>query len=167
MLFDQWPGMSYLPLPSAVHAQRIHAASRYLEGFLALDPPFLPPMSILLLCFHIQLLALKDVAADIFNAYEERYLSQGSRSRRARLRRAFLCTRRVLVHPCKRGLSDFNRQAKSVARLAEVSLEDAVMVLEGAKLMRETQTVELIEKYRAEFPLRSALDWFLKQRRFL
>jgi hypothetical protein len=123
-------------------------------------------MNILLLCFHIQLLALKDVAANIFNAYEERYLSQGSPPRRARLRSSLLCARRVLAHPC-RGLSDFNRQSKSVARLAEVSLEDAVMVLEGAKLIEETQTAELIEKYRAELPLRSALDWFLERRRFL
>ena len=31
----------------------------------------------------------------------------------------------------------------------EVSPQDAAMVLEGAKLMRETQTEELIEKYRS------------------
>ncbi|MBB6186673.1 hypothetical protein HDE77_001023 [Rhodanobacter sp. MP7CTX1] len=167
LLFDQWPGMSYLPLPSAVHAQRIHAASRYLEDFLALDPPFLPPMNILLLCFHIQLLALKDVAADIFHAYEERYLSQGSRSRLACLRSSFLCARRVLIHPCRRGFPNLNRQAERLARLMEVSLQDATMVLEGAKLMRETQTEEMIEKYRSGLPLRSALDWFLERRRFL
>lgn len=40
------------------------------------------------------------------------------------------------------------------------------MVLEGAKLMRETQTAERIEKYRSGLPLRSALDWFLERRRF-
>ena len=166
MLFDQWPGLSYLPLPSAIHAQRIHAASRYLEDFLTLDPPFFPPMNILLLCFHIQLLALKDVAGDIFNAYEKCYLSQGSFSRRARLRSSFLLARRVLAHPCRSGVPDSHRQAKSLARLAEISLEDAAMVLNGVKLMKETQTAELIKEYRSELPLRSALNWFLEHRRF-
>ena len=45
-------------------------------------------------------------------------------------------------------------KAERLASLMEVSLEDAAMVLEGAKLMRETQTEELIEKYR--FGLRTA-----------
>jgi hypothetical protein len=47
-------------------------------------------------------------------------------------------------------------KAERLASLMEVSLEDAAMVLEGAKLMRETQTEELIEKYR--FGLRTASD---------
>lgn len=166
MLFDQWPGMSYLPLPSAAHAQRIHAASRYLEDFLAFDPPFLPPLNILLHCFHIQLLALKDVAADIFNSYEERYLSQGSRTRRTRLRNSFRCAWKVLGHPVRKGLPDFNQQTKSVARLSGVGPEDAAMVLKTAKMMQDTQTTERIDAYREELPIRSALDWFLERRRF-
>jgi hypothetical protein len=166
MLFEQWPGMSYLPLPSAIHAQRIHAASRYLEDFFGLDPPFLPPMNMLLLCFHVQLRALKDVAAEIFNSYEERYLNQGSLARRAQLRSSFRCAWRVLGHPVRSGLPDFNKQAKSVARLTEVSLEDAVMVLKTAKMMQETQTAERINAYREELPIRAALDWFLERRRF-
>lgn len=167
MLFDQWPGMSYLPLPSAIHAQRIYVASRYLEDFLALDPPFFPPMNILLHCFHIQLLALRDVAAQVFDVYEEHHLRHGSQFRRARLRSAFLCARRVLNHPVRNNRNpDFRRQTKSVASLTGVSLEDAAMVLEGAKLMWETQAAERIEKYRSELPLRSALDWFLERRRF-
>jgi hypothetical protein len=168
MLFDQWPGMSYLPLPSAVHAQRIYVASRYLRDFLALDPPFFPPLNILLHCFHIQLLALRDVAAQVFDVYEERHLRHGSQFRRARLRSAFLGARRVLNHPIRNNRkADFGRQTKSVAIRTDVSLEDAAMVLEGAKLMRETQTAERIEGYRSELPLRSALDWFLEQRRFV
>lgn len=167
MLFDQWPGMNYLPLPSAVHAQRIYAASRYLEDFLALDPPFFPPLNILLRCFHIQLLALRDVAAQVFDAYDEHHLRHGSQFRRARLRSAFLCARRVLDHPVRSNKRpDFGRQTKSVASQTDVNLEDAAMVLEGAKLMRETQAAERIKKYRSELPLRSALDWFLERRRF-
>jgi len=73
----------------------------------------------------------------------------------------------VLDHSVRNnGNPDFGRQAKSVASQTDVSLEDAAMVLEGAKLMRETQTAERIEKYRSGLPLRSALDWFLERRRF-
>jgi hypothetical protein len=73
----------------------------------------------------------------------------------------------VLNHPVRNNRKpDFWRQTKSVASQTDVSLEDAAMVLEGAKLMRETQTAEQIEGYRSELPLRSALDWFLERRRF-
>jgi len=73
----------------------------------------------------------------------------------------------VLDHPVRSNKRpDFGRQTKSVASQTDVSLEDAAMVLEGAKLMRETQAAERIKKYRSELPLRSALDWFLERRRF-
>lgn len=166
MLFDQWPGMKYLPLPSAVHAQRIHAASRYLEDFLALDPPIFPPMNLLLRCFHIQLLALRDVADDIFSTYEERYLSQGSCIRRTRLHRSLLAVMRVFADQGKKRPEIHNEQARNIARDTKVSLEDVAMVLETVKMMRETQAAERIAAYRAELPIRSALDWFLERRRF-
>ena len=167
MLFDQWPGMTYLPLPSAVHAQRIYAASRYLGDFIALDPPFFPPLNVLLRGFHIQLRALRDVAAEVLDIYDERYLDQGKTPRRALLRSAFLCARRVLDRSSGSPTAmDLEMLAKRVARQAGVCLEDAAMLLKGAELMRETQVAERIEKYRSELPLRSALDWFLERRRF-
>jgi hypothetical protein len=166
MLVEQWPGMSYLPLPSAVQAQKIYAASKYLEDFLALDPPFVPPMNILLSRFHIQLRALRDVAVDLFDTYEERYLRQGGPIRRARLRGALLCARKVLAQRVRRGGSIFGRQVKKIAGLTEVSLQDATTVLKTAQLMQEAEVAERIEKYCAQLPLRSALNWFLERRRF-
>lgn len=167
MLFDQWPGMTYLPLPSAVNAQRIYVASRYLGDFIALNPPFFPPIKILLRGFNIQIRALGDVAGEIVDAYDERYLDQGTMSRRSLLRSALLCARRALYRP-KGGpiAANFEMLKKRVARQAGVGLEDAAMVLGAAELMRETQVAERIEKYRSELPLRAALDWFLERRRF-
>jgi hypothetical protein len=167
MLFDQWPGMTYLPLPSAVHAQRIYAASRYLEDFVALDPPFFPPLNVLLRGFHIQLRALRDVAAEMVDTYDERYLDQGTMSRRSLLRSAFLCARRVVDRSGGSPLAaNFEVLTKKVARQADVCLEDAAMLLRGVEMIRETQIAERIEKYGSELPLRAALDWFLERRRF-
>jgi hypothetical protein len=159
--------MSYLPLPSAGHAQGIYAATRYLVDFLAEDPPYLPPLNLLLRCFHIQILALRDVAADVFDVYERRYLDQGSKLRLAQLQSSFLCARRVLGQSIRRRNLDFERQTKSIARLTVVSLDDAVMVFKTAQLVEVTQASDRIDSYRAELPLRTALGWFLEQRRFL
>jgi hypothetical protein len=159
--------MTYLPLPSAVHAQRIFAASRYLQDFIALHPPFFPPLNILLRGFHIQLLALRDVAAEIVDAYDERYLDQGTVFRRSLLRGAFLCALRVLDRSSGSPIAaNFEMLTKRVVRQVDVCLEDAAMLLRGAELMRKTQIAERIEKYRSEIPLRAALDWFLERRRF-
>lgn len=162
LLIEQWPGMSYLPLPSAIQAQRIYAASKYLEDFLAVSPPFVPPMGILLRVFRIQIRALRDVASDIFDAYEKGFLAQGGAIRRASLRRAFLCAQSVLA----RKHSAFEGAVEHVADAADVSLRDSAMVFKSAQLMHETQTAESIKKYRTQLPLRSALDWFMEQRRF-
>lgn len=166
MLFEQWPCMTYLPLPSAVQAQRIYAASKYLKDFLALEPPFLPPMKLLLRCFHIQLRALRDVASDTFDFYERRYLDQGGAIRLARLRRAFVCAQRTLVKSGKKGDLNFVSEVKKIARLVDVTRGEAAIVLRTAKIMRATQVTKNLDRYRAELPLRSALNWFIDQRRF-
>ena len=162
MLVEQWPGMSYLPLPSAIQAQGIYAATRYLEDFLANNPPFIPPINMLLRCFRIQLLAVRDVAAGIYDVYEERFLAQGGAIRRARLRRAFLYAQRLLAQRHSHIAVDANQ----IADAAEVTLREAAAVLTSVRLMEETQAADCIERYRSELPLRSALDWFIEQRRF-
>lgn len=162
MLIEQWPGMSYLPLPSAIQAQAIYAAARYLEDFLAECPPFIPPINVLLRRFRVQILAVRDVAADTYDAYEKRFLAQGGAVHRARLKRAFLYAQRLLA----RGHSHIEVDPGEVADATAVTLLEAGAVLKSACLMQKTQAVERVEKYRHELPLRSALDWFIKQRRF-
>jgi hypothetical protein len=167
MLFDQWPGMTYLPLPSAVHAQRIYTASRYLRDFIALDPPFFPPINILLRDFHIQSRALRDVSADLVEAYDERYVGQRGMCRQPLLRSAFLCAKRVLDRSGGSPTAEsFAMLTRSIVSQTGVTLQDAAKVLESAKLMLDSQADDLVERYRAELPLRSALDWFLERRQF-
>jgi hypothetical protein len=154
--------MSHLPLPSAIQAQGIYAAAKYLEDFLAECPPFIPPINILLRCFRVQILAVRDVAADTYDAYEKRFLAQGGAVHRARLKRAFLYAQRLLA----RGRSHIEVAPGEVADATAVTLLEAEAVLKSACLMQKTQAVERVEKYRYELPLRSALDWFIEQRRF-
>lgn len=166
--FDEWGGVDYLPLPTARQAQKIYVAQKHLLDFLTpLKPAYLPPMGLLLGGFGVQLLAIRDVATKAYDAYEVRYIRQGSSDKLKEARRAYLCARKIIGQTGFDEVPDVSRVAMKVARLAEVSLAVALHVAQSALRVRELRAEFRIRVYEAEMPLTDAVGWFIKNRRFL
>lgn len=164
LLFDKWAGLTYLPLPSARQAQKIYVAGKCLEDFLQRKPAYLPPMSLLLGGFGVQLLAIRDVVAEAYDFYEAKYLAQGDPVTQKRFRAAYLCAREVINGSSSGCSQDRSDVAARVADRAEVTLILARRAVRSASVVAATQGNEKIKKYEQEMPVEKAVDWFVRNR---
>ena len=164
-LFDKWAGLTYLPLPSARQAQKIYVAKKCLMDFLRQKPAYLPPISLLLRGFGVQLLAIRDVAPEAYDFYEAKYSVQGNPVIQKHFRAAYQCANSVI-----NGSSSGRSQALSymvarVAARAEVTSVLAKHAVRSASLAQTTQAMVKIQKYEQEMPVEEAVDWFVQNRR--
>jgi hypothetical protein len=128
-----------------------------LEDFLAANPPYLPPIDLLLKPFKVENLAVRDASAGLFEQYESRYLAQGTSDYLATLRKTFLC---ALFASHQRFKGSESRKV-DIAEMAGSNREAASKVFSAYLLVRAPQRLLRIEQYRRELPVRKALHWLL------
>jgi TniQ len=163
LLINQWSGLNYVPVPSSTQSRRMYMASRYIEDFCEDNPPYFPPMKILLSHLHVQRLAVRDTCPKLYDGYEDRHASQGASGRQAKLRRAYL----YALHITK----DANSTAKASASIArkvvasgECKLEDARDVVEAVLTVLRFKKEKRLDKFRDETSLRDSFDWVMGRR---
>lgn len=164
LLFDQWAGLTYLPLPSARQAQKIYVAGKCLTDFLGEKPVYLPPMSLLLGGFGVQLLSIRDVAADAYDSYEAGYSAQGDQVAQRLLRAAYQSARSILsdsVPGTSRGLSSAVERVSGRVGVTSVLARHAIR---SASAALATQAKAKIQRYEQEMPVEAAVDWFVRNR---
>jgi hypothetical protein len=161
-LFDQWAGFDYLPLPTATKAQNVFVATKVLEDFVASRPAYFPPIAMLFKPFHIQQLIVRDMRQALFEIYQNAYESPGPHQVEA-LRKAYVYASQVVVAP---GLDATSRRtlAEKVADVTQIDLNDALIVIESASVVRVLHARDRVEAYRAKMPLRRALEWLAETR---
>jgi len=160
LLLDHWASASYMPLPPIVQVQRIYMAVRYLEDFLGANPPYLPPIDLLLKPFKVENLAVRDASAGLFDQYESRYLAQGTSDHLAVLRKTFLCA----LHASHQRFKGSESSKVDLAEMAGSGGEAASKVFSAYLLVRAPQRLLQIEQYRKELPIRESLKWLLERR---
>jgi len=160
LLIDQWSGLHYLPIPSAAQAQRIYIAYRYLEDFTRANPRYLPPMKVLLGQLPVQKIALRDACTELYDSYEEKYLSQGTWIKKARLLRAFFCALRIMS---KDREGSVKPSLKEVATLAECRIEDARLALSAVAIVQKFKIEVRLDRYRREMSPRDSFYWVMSR----
>lgn len=137
LLFDTWSGLHYMPLPSPRQAQKIYVASRCLADFLrARRRQYLPPMHMLLGRFHLQLLAIRDVDPEAYDAYQEAHSTQTHSVTHKRQCAAYTAALEALsaspAHTWPNAIGTVARVATSASvssRVAERAIQSAALVL--------------------------------------
>ncbi|BDU22501.1 hypothetical protein [Dyella sp. GSA-30] len=156
-LFGQWPGLSYLPLPSAYRAQRIYVATRLIGYMVDRNPPYLPPLDLLLKPLRVAEITVRDSSPGAYRDYETLYSKQGDPRHLGDLRRSYLAARHVL------NARDRGHESGSlldiVVDVAKLDITDAIKVLDGASAATDAYAQYRIESYEKELPIRSAVEW--------
>lgn len=165
MLFDAWGGLSYMPLPTPRQAQKIYAASRCLKDFLRVRPTYLPPISLLLGRMHVQLLAIRDVAEEAYDFYEDAYSVQGDEPTQRKFRSAYLNAMSAISAEKLCTPNNFDRIVGNVVDRTGVVLAVAKHAVRSAIVVREVWADALIERYEREMPVEAAVEWFVQNRR--
>lgn len=154
-----------MPLPTARQAQKIYVASRCMRAFLLERPTYLPPISMLLRRFNVQLLALRDVADEAYDFYVAAHSVHGDVGTQKALRAAYLSAASLLTAKPQAEPLDTEIVAAKVATRAEVGLVIARHAVKSAALAWATQAEEVISCYERDMPLDKALDWFVEHRK--
>jgi hypothetical protein len=166
--FEGWAGMDYLPIPTARQAQKIYAAKKCLLDFLESGlPTYLPPMGLLLGGFGVQLLAVRDVATEAYDAYQAAYFRQARFRELKQMRRAFICAAKVVAQA--RG-NDSDNVFKIVDKVEDLTGAEPPVALRAALsalAVAEVRDKSKVRAYEAEMTLREAVDWFIESRRFV
>ncbi|WP_267220372.1 hypothetical protein [Dyella silvae] len=164
-LFERWGGLNYMPLPTPRQAQKIYVARQCLKEFLRLRPTYLPPISLFLRPFNVQLLAIRDVDDEAYDFYEAAHFIQGDSIIQKRLQAAFLSAKSLMSTEASGSLPALDWIAARVAGRAEVALALAEHATRSAALVRQAQAEEIVERYEKEMPADMAVDWFVQNRR--
>lgn len=167
LLFDQWAGLTYLPLPSARQAQKIYVAGKCLTDFLKEEPTYLPPMSLLLGGFGVQLLAIRDIAAGPYDSYEARYSVQGDVVTQRLLHATYQSARNILRDPSRDKSRELRSIVARVAGRAGVTSVLAKQAVRSASASLATQAKAKIQQYEQEMPVEAAVAWFVRNRQCL
>jgi len=161
-LFDQWAGLNYLPLPSAVQAQSLFVAVSFLRDFVEAKPDYYPSLGLLLRAFHVQSLAVRDLCPELFDGCRKAHYAPGPRKVYA-LRKACLYALFILDR-ADRARSSPDEVVDDVANTSEIDLADAASVVDSCLIVRGLQSDEKICAYRSRMPIRQALEWFVRTR---
>ncbi|WP_414655882.1 TniQ family protein [Frateuria sp.] len=164
LLFDRWGGLTYMPLPTARQAQKIYVASQCMKAYLRERPAYLPPISVFLSRFNVQLLAVRDVAEETYDFYLAAHSVHGDAATQRALRAAYLSATSILAARTQGEPLDAEVVAAMVMRRTEVGLSIARHAVKSAALVRATQAEEVISCYEREMTLDEALDWFVENR---
>lgn len=164
LLFDRWAGLTYLPIPSARQAQKIYVAGKCLTDFLREKPVYLPPMSLLLGGFGVQLLAIRDVVVDAYDSYEASYSAQGDVVTQRLLRATYQSARSILSDLLPGKTRELSSVVERVAGRAGVTLALAKHAVRSASAALATQDSAKIQQYEQEMPVEAAVDWFARNR---
>lgn len=154
-----------MPLPSPRQAQKIYAASRCLKDFLQVRPAYLPPMSLLLGRLNVQLLAIRDVAEEAYDFYEDAYSVQGGPLTQRKFRSAYLSAMSVMSARKVRAPDKLDRIVGNVADHAGVTRAVAKHAVRSAAVVREVWADDLVERYEREMPVEAAVEWFVQNRK--
>lgn len=160
-LFDQWAGLSYVPFPSALQAQRVYAATKCLDDFLSARPSYLPPIELVLRRFKVQFMAVRDAAFDLFEDYKRRQKGRFCGDSFKKLRRAYLYSLCVL-----KDVGDVSGKfaagfLKEVSEGAEVEEKYALMAINAAQKVKMTQSDERVRYYCDLLAPQQAVEWLL------
>ncbi len=160
LLFNQWAGLNYLPLPSASQARWIYVATRCIADFIGRRSPYMPPIGSFAKPFGVNLPALRDADQELCRSYEDRYQRQGSTSKLGSLYKAYLyCNRKMRRRPATKDA--FTRASRQVAAATAIGIKDASMVVAGSFDVRDCLSDSCIGAYQEELTVREALEWLL------
>jgi len=158
-LIGDWKGFRCLPLPSAVRARRIYVAIRVLEAFVQSNPPYFPPVTVLLKKLSVPVLGVFDADPKAASAYEMRYRDQGDLMRLKSLRAGYFVAINALG---AKGMA-LRDAADCICDVAGLGCDDVQPLLESASIAKDAMRSEVLARYFDEVPLRSAVEWVVER----